>query len=102
MAGSGVSRANANKAIRQEALREQLAEQCRVQHIVDNIVKLEDLSNPLEANDISRITKANEQRLKLLNKYLPDLRSVELSGPEGGAQEHKWEVTFVNATPESK
>jgi len=74
-----------NRAIRQEALREQLAEQCRLQHVFDNIRKLEDLEEELEPNNFNRIKTANEQRLKLLNKYLPDLKSTELTGEGGGA-----------------
>lgn len=73
-----------NRAIRQEALRAQLAEQCRLQHVLDNIEKLEDLDVELEPNDYNRIRSANEQRLKLVNKYLPDLKSTELTGEGGG------------------
>lgn len=82
MAGSGESRANANRRIRQDALREQLAEQCRLQHIIDNIEKMENLAGvQIDSGDMLRIKTANEQRLKLLDKYLPSLKSVEMSGP---------------------
>lgn len=76
-----------NRAIRQEALREQLAEQCRLQHILDNIVKMEDVSGsvkPENANmemlEFQRIKAANDQRIKLMGKYLPDLKAIEHTG----------------------
>ena len=40
----GATAAAKNKKIRQEALREQLRSQGHVQHVVDNIVKIESLS----------------------------------------------------------
>lgn len=79
------AKASHNRAIRQEALRDQLAEQCRVQHILENIGKLEDERIELDSNQIMRIKTANEQRLKLLGKYLPDLKATEVSGPDGKA-----------------
>ena len=81
---SGKTVAQRNKAIRQDALREQLSEQCRIQHIIKNIEKLEDLKSDLEGNDILRIKSANDQRIKLLGKYLPDLKATEITGPDGG------------------
>lgn len=78
------TRANKNRQIRQEALREQLAEQCRVQHIVDNINKLETQGSHMETNEIQATKAAIDARLRLLNKYLPDLKSQEVTGEGGG------------------
>jgi len=77
---SGQSKAEANKAIRQEALREQLSAQGHVQQVIVNIKKFEDLANELDNNSIQRLKAANEHRLKLINKYLPDLKATELTG----------------------
>jgi hypothetical protein len=81
---NGISLKNRNRAIRKESLREQLAEQCRVQHVIKNIEKLEDLAIPLDPNEVARIKGANDQRLKLLGKYLPDLKATEITGEDGG------------------
>ncbi len=78
-------RASENRAIRQEALREQLAEQCRVQHILENIKKLEKSDPPIEGAEVLRIKTATDIRLKLLGKYLPDLKATEVTGADGGA-----------------
>lgn len=76
----GQSRAEANKAIRQEALREQLSKQKHVEYVIENIKKFEDLDSELDNNSIQRLKAANEHRLKLINKYLPDLKATELTG----------------------
>lgn len=79
------TRAQENRAIRQEALREWLSEKCTAQHFVDNLEKIEKL-DPVEdafANKLNKLKTANEQRLKVMNKYLPDLKSTELTGDGG-------------------
>ena len=81
------TRAMLNKEIRQKALREQLAEQCRIQHVLDTVEKMTKLqvefdgetSNYQEVSfDLQKYKIANEQRLKLINKYLPDLKAQEI------------------------
>ncbi len=69
----GISRAEANKAIRQAALREQLAAQKHGEHVVDCITKLEDFTIALDPLQVARLKTAIQGRLALLKKYLPDL-----------------------------
>lgn len=85
MASSGKSRANENKRIRQEALREQLANQGHVQHVNDIAEKLRDLHTQLEPNDVTRLKAAADIKLKLINKYLPDVKmqEIDLSSSDG-------------------
>lgn len=86
-----------NRAVRQEQLREQLSGQKHVEKVVDNIKEMENLDFQLgEGEDINykemqackfrmdALKTANEQRLKLINKFLPDLRSTEVTGDAGG------------------
>lgn len=93
------TRQQSNRRIRQEALREQLAEQCRVQHIIEDLKKIDKLASikyddykdekqylaeVSSAKDKASIIKvALDGRLKLLNKYLPDLKSVEVVDEDG-------------------
>lgn len=93
------TRQQSNRRIRQEALREQLAEQCRVQHIIEDLRKIDELAaikfadfenadeyiaSVSSAKDKASIIKiAMDGRLKLLNKYLPDLKSVEVVDEDG-------------------
>lgn len=81
----GKTRAQLNRAVRQEALRDQLESQGHVQYVVENIQKIEYLSSNLEeepnARDrIAALKVASELRLKLIDKYIPALKSVELEG----------------------
>jgi len=78
------TRAATNKAIRQEALREQLAGQGHVQHVVEIARKLNDQVLSLESSHIQAYKAAADIHLKLINKYLPDLKSTELTGADGG------------------
>jgi hypothetical protein len=80
-----------NRAIRQEALREQLASQGHAQHVTDIANKLTDLegsldpkNKELDALQIQRLRAAADIKKSLINKYLPDLKSTELTGEGGG------------------
>lgn len=75
----GAPRAAVNRRIRQDNLREWLSEKCTAQHLVDNIIKIENLDSDSStfAQDIQKLKTANEQRLKILDKYLPSLKQEE-------------------------
>jgi hypothetical protein len=75
--------ANKNRRIRQDALREQLANQGHVQHVIDITDKLSELDNELDSGKVQRLKAAADIKLKLINKYLPDLKATEITG-EGG------------------
>ena len=78
MTGRGISRANANRKVRQDALREQLSKQKHVEKVVDNLNKLGDLDNEMDQIQVQRLKAANERHLKLIAKYLPDTKAVEI------------------------
>lgn len=81
---TGNSRAAKNKQIRKEALRDQLSAQGHVQHVIDITDKLSNLTNELESLDVQRLKAAADLKLKLINKYLPDLKAMEVTGKDGG------------------
>jgi hypothetical protein len=78
------TRAQQNRAIRQEALREQLASQGHVQHVVDCLEKMDELD--LSSSEVNRLKVKAELHLKLVDKYLPGLKAIEHTG-EGGDNE---------------
>lgn len=80
------TRAQLNRAVRQEALREQLAAQGHVQHVIDNLEEMQKLDGTQETDkfNIDKLKIINEQKMKLISKYLPDLKAVELTGEAGG------------------
>ena len=80
----GTTAANKNRAIRQEALREQLSNQGHVQHVTDIAKKLTDLENDLDSTQVQRLKSAADIKLKLIGKYLGDVKAIELSGDGGG------------------
>jgi len=77
------TRAQENRAIRQEALREQLSKQKHVEHVVDIATQLSDPANELDSVMASRLKAAADIRMKLIAKYLGDVKAVEITG-EGG------------------
>jgi len=71
------TRAQKIRAVNQDELRVLMAEKNTVKQIIDNIEKIEGLNPEENTNFVKELNKyktANEQRIRLLNKYLPDLR----------------------------
>lgn len=66
-----------NRQVRQEALREQLTAQGHIQHVIDIAENLRNNHLELEASSINALKSAADIKLKLINKYLPDLKQVE-------------------------
>ncbi len=57
---------------RRDSLRELLSMQGHEQHVVDLLGKLTNLDNPLDSIEVTRISKAIDTKLKIINKFLPD------------------------------
>ena len=72
-----------NRRVRQEALREQLASQKHVEHVIDILNELNDESNELDQAMVQRKKIVVDTKLKLINKYLPDTKSVEIVDEDG-------------------
>ena len=72
-----------NRRIRQEALREQLSQGKHVEHIVEIAQKLSNEHIELDPTMVSRLKAAADIKCKLINKYLPDLKAVEVTGEDG-------------------
>jgi hypothetical protein len=98
MAASGKSRANENRRIRQEALREQLANGGHVQHVIEISDKLANLDNELSSTEIQRLKAAADIKKGLIDKYLPSMKLAEHTGEGGDPIETKWTVEVVDAT----
>jgi hypothetical protein len=92
------TRAQQNRKIRQDALREQLAAKGLVQHVLEISNKLQEPEVPLEPNDIQRLRAAADIKLKLIDKYLPSLKGVELSQDPDNPIDMSWKIEVVNAS----
>jgi Na+/phosphate symporter len=95
----GESIKDRNKAIRQEALRESLVAGGHIQHVIEICNELNDLNIEMDATAVQRKRAVIDTKLKLINKYLPDLKSMELSNAddESFKTENKVIIEFVNA-----
>ena len=78
MAKTGVTRANANRRLRQDALRDQLSNQGHVQHVVDIVKEVNDPSIEYDQLMLQRKKLVIDTKLKLINKYLPDVKQQEI------------------------
>ena len=96
-----MTRAQTNRKIRQDSLRDQLANQKHIEQVVESIKKLEELGTQLDSVEVNRIKGAIDSRIKLVSKSLPDLKSIELSGDEDSpVQIAAYEIQFSD-TPET-
>ena len=76
----GVSRAQANRKARQDALREYLSERGSVQYLLDLIEKVDHLDPQDQDFDktLAKLKVSIDQRQKLLGRYLPELKATEV------------------------
>lgn len=91
----GATVAAKNKKVRQEALREQLSNGGHVQHVIDIAKKLNEQHLELESSQIQALRASADIKLKLIGKYLPDLKAMELTGEDGGAIKTESTVEWV-------
>ena len=91
----GATVASRNRKIRQDALREYLAERGSVQYLFDLIEKAEKLDPSTARDELPPIKAAIDARIKLLDKYMPSLKSMELTGEDGGAIKTESKVEWV-------
>lgn len=66
------------RAVRQEALREQLSNQKHLEHVIDLINKISDEKEHIDSEILSRYKIAIDARFKIINKYLADLKTQEI------------------------
>lgn len=75
----------AMRANRQEDLRTKLSEGKHLQYAIESIGKIESLEySETSAFTLQKLKIAAELRLRLVNKFLPDLKSAEITGDGGG------------------
>jgi hypothetical protein len=100
-AKDGLSVAERNRRIRQETTREQLAAKGLIQHVLDISNKLADFRNKIPPEHVTRLKIAMDIKLKLINKYLPDLKQTELIGDPNQPLKTEQVITFVGVNANS-
>lgn len=86
--------AKTKKDITREGRREEmikyLKERGKTQYVFDLIEKLEDHSQELDPLMIQRYRAALDTRVKLLGKYLPDMRAIEMTAEVAISSADDW------------
>jgi hypothetical protein len=95
----GLTRNTKQRAVRQEALREQLSKQKHIEHVVDLVNKIKDENNEIGQEMLNRYKLVIDTKLKLINKYCADLKSVEMSG-ELEVKPHEDWLDIINGDDE--
>lgn len=85
------------KAMRQEQLREYLSSRNLIEHVVGLADKLSDQTQEIPSDMVARHKIAIDTKLKLINKYLPDLKAVELTGEGGDPMAVKYTFSWKNS-----
>lgn len=67
------------KRVRQEALREQLAAGKHVEGVLELLDKIGDEEEEVPAPMLERYKVVLTHKMKLINKYLPDVKQVEIT-----------------------
>jgi hypothetical protein len=97
--GAAAHNVTKSRAIRQEALRESLEAGGHIQHVLDICRDLNDLSIEMDSTAVQRKRAVIDTKMKIIGKYLPDIKSVELSNKDGETfkTDNTWTIEFVNA-----
>jgi len=73
-----------NRKVRREELSEYISQQGKLQYVFENIRKIEDLKNEIDAVELRRLESATNSRIKLLDFYMPKQKAIEHTGEGGG------------------
>jgi len=72
------------RAVRQQEYRDLLANQGHLQHVIKLLDQIANLDEYLDQEHFTRLKFVVESKFKLISKYVPDLKSVEVTGEGGG------------------
>ncbi len=90
MAGDKTIQKYKNKRMRQENLRDQLAAQGHVQHVIDIVDELNNDEKDMDQLVVQRKKIVIDTKLKLIGKYLPDLKAIEVEGNLSNKSHEDW------------
>lgn len=86
--GTGYSvpktRAQLNRETRQAEMRKKIEASGYETHVHEVVKKLLDPEQEFEAIEVQRMKSAADLSIKMMAKFMPDLKSTEISGPNGG------------------
>ena len=88
MAGIGYSvaktRAQLSRETRQAEMRKKIEASGYESHVHEVVKKLLDPEQEFDSIDVQRMKSAADLSIKMMAKFMPDLKSTEITGPDGG------------------
>lgn len=90
---TGQKRADKVRETKRAEIIESLKARGLIQQVVESNEKLANLNIELSQLEVTRIKTANDTRMSLIKKYLPDIKQTELVGEEGEDIKTKNKIT---------
>ena len=78
------TRAQLNRALRQAEMRSKIEASGYESHVHEVVKKLLDPEQEFDSIEVQRMKSAADLSIKMMAKFMPDLKSTEISGPNGG------------------
>ena len=78
------TRAQLNRETRQAEMRKKIEASGYETHVHEVVKKLLDPEQEFDSIEVQRMKSAADLSIKMMAKFMPDLKSTEISGPEGG------------------
>ena len=78
------TRAQLNRALRQEEMRNKIEASGYETHVADVVKKLLDPEQEYDSIEVQRMKSAADLSIKMMAKFMPDLKSTEITGADGG------------------
>jgi hypothetical protein len=78
------TRAQLNRALRQEEMRNKIEASGYESHVADVVKKLLDPEQEYDSIEVQRMKSAADLSIKMMAKFMPDLKSTEITGADGG------------------
>jgi hypothetical protein len=93
------TRAQKIRGEKQDAIRAKLATGGHIQHVETILTELMDKEVQIDSLGLQRRKLAIDTKLALIKKFLPDLKSVEITGADGGdiKTSNKFTVEVIGA-----
>jgi len=86
--GTGYSvaktRAQLNRATRQAEMRKKIEASGYETHVANVVKKLLDPELEFDSIEVQRMKSAADLSIKMMAKFMPDMKSTEITGPDGG------------------
>jgi len=78
------TRAQLNRALRQAEMRNKIEASGYESHVHEVVKKLLDPEQEFDSIEVQRMKSAADLSIKMMAKFMPDLKSTEITGPDGG------------------